>query len=520
MFKTMMKRSYHKPFVFLMLAVLLVTGILQPLTVRATSAASGDSLWPEAPEISAEAAVVMELTTGTILYQKNAHAKHYPASVTKIMTALLALENSEMDEMVEYTEDAVYGNGYNSSSIGMTIGEHLSMENSLYGMMLASANEVAKAIAIHVGGSLENFVDMMNARAKELGCTGTHFVNPNGLHDENHYTTAIDMAKIAREAWKNKKFLEIAGSKYKIIPPTEEVPDGERPVSNSHLMFNPLQTNDYLYEPAYAGKTGYTTEAGYSLVTYAKVDNLDVVCVILHGYNRESQYTSGITMLESAFENFEMVDAPVSTLLEVIPKNDVLLQHLAEEEGYDGYEDVPLSLRLDRSSIVLPKNEDPSAWQYRISFRNGMEVTPGENVIGTMQVRYAGHEIALGEILFESEREDGYEIPAHVGSREIGPDGQIEGYDVAAENTDEADDAAEKSEKSDAHTEADTGSDTGKNEEKTGKRGVSIPLLILAIVVVLAAACVIAYEVLIGIPYRKKRKVFLKKQREYEEADE
>ena len=145
--------------------------------------------------------------------EKNATKAEYPASITKIMTALLAVENCSMDEVVTFSDTAVYGNGTNSSSIGMNVGEKLSMENCMYGMMLASANEVAKAIGEHISGDLDSFVDLMNKRAKELGAVNTHFANPNGLFDENHYTCAYDMALIAAAAAKNPTFRKVAGTR-------------------------------------------------------------------------------------------------------------------------------------------------------------------------------------------------------------------------------------------------------------------------------------------------------------------
>ena len=149
----------------------------------------------------------MEEETGAILYEKNVDTSYYPASITKILTALLALENSDLDEVVTFSSDAVFGTELGSSSISRDLDEQMTMEQCLYGMMLESANECAYAIAEHVGGGDVNvFIDMMNEKAQELGCKNTHFSNPNGLPDENHYTSAYDMALIARAAYANSKF--------------------------------------------------------------------------------------------------------------------------------------------------------------------------------------------------------------------------------------------------------------------------------------------------------------------------
>lgn len=168
--------------------------------------------WPAGPQIYAESAVVMEASTGTILYAKNMDQQMQPASITKIMTVLLALEHLKMDEEVTFSHNAVYSIEYDSSHIARDEGEILTVEECLYAIMLESANECSNAIAEHVSGSVEAFADLMNERAAELGCTGTHFINPHGLPSEEHYTTAHDMALITQEAIKYEKFRQFAGT--------------------------------------------------------------------------------------------------------------------------------------------------------------------------------------------------------------------------------------------------------------------------------------------------------------------
>ena len=151
--------------------------------------------WPSGPSIVAESGIVMEVSTGTILYSKNMHAQYYPASITKIMTALLAMENCELDEQVTVPHEAVYMED-KGSHIALDEGEVLSVEDCLYGMMLASANDAAYALAIHIGGTIEKFAEMMNERARELGCEDSNFVNPHGLPDERHVSSAYDLSLI------------------------------------------------------------------------------------------------------------------------------------------------------------------------------------------------------------------------------------------------------------------------------------------------------------------------------------
>lgn len=191
--------------------------------------------WPQGDAVQADSAIVMDADTGAVLYAKDIDQELYPASITKIMTALLALENGNLDDVVTFSEYAVYSIEYGSSHLGLTEGEELTLEQCLYGILLASANEISNAVAEHIGGDVETFADMMNQRAEELGCTHTHFVNPHGLHDENHYTTAHDMALIMQEALKNPKFCEIIGTEEYFFPETNLV-DEKRYFINHHKM--------------------------------------------------------------------------------------------------------------------------------------------------------------------------------------------------------------------------------------------------------------------------------------------
>lgn len=188
--------------------------LLAPISVYAAEDVEAESLaaynktiesnswenWPAGPAVYAESAIVMEADTGMILYAKDMEAKNYPASITKIMTALVTLENCQLDEEVTYSYKATHSIEYGSSSIARTEDEILTVEESLYALMLASANECANALAEHISGSVEDFAVLMNKKAEELGCVNTHFSNANGLHDENHYTCAYDMALITKAA--------------------------------------------------------------------------------------------------------------------------------------------------------------------------------------------------------------------------------------------------------------------------------------------------------------------------------
>lgn len=262
----------------------------------------GTEGWPAGPAVWAESAVVMDLDSGVFLYSKNMDAVKYPASITKIMTTLLAIENAAPYERVTFSENAIFGIERDSSHIGIRVGEILSMEECWYGMMLESANEVCLAVAEHISGSVEGFVELMNQKAAELGCTNTHFTNPNGLPDENHYTTAHDMALIAQAAYKNKTFRNVCQTQYYCIPKTN-VCGEERWLSNHHKM---LPERAYAYEGCTGGKTGFTQAALNTLVTYAERDGRRLVCVSLRT-NGAQIYTDTASLLNYGFQNFQNI---------------------------------------------------------------------------------------------------------------------------------------------------------------------------------------------------------------------
>ena len=259
--------------------------------------------WPQGPAIGAASAILMDADTGVVLYEKNVHERLYPASTTKLLTSLIACENTTMDEIVTFSNDAVFGIERNSSHIGIDVGEQLNMEQCLYGILLGSANEVAYAVAEHVSGSLDSFVVAMNARAAAIGCTETHFSNANGLPDENHYTTAYDLALIARECYRNEIISKISGTTRYTIPPTN-IQVEERPLTNHHLLLPGLK---YEYEYVVGGKTGYTDEARQTLVTCAEKDGLRLICVIMKEES-PNQFLDTIELFNYGFDSFQIMN--------------------------------------------------------------------------------------------------------------------------------------------------------------------------------------------------------------------
>ena len=221
-------------------------------------------------------------SSGTVLYSKNADKAQYPASITKIMTGLLGCENLDPSAKFTMTESAARSiTESNSSSIYADTGEEFTIEQALMAVMLQSANEMTLAVAELTSGSTKKFVEQMNLKARQFGCTNTQFNNPNGLPDETHYTTAADMAKIARAAWFNFTFRKFVTTGYYEIPPTNKFAE-TRYLLNHHKM---MSGQTYAYDGVLGGKTGYTEAAGNTLVTYAKNDNTYLVAVVMQSVN-------------------------------------------------------------------------------------------------------------------------------------------------------------------------------------------------------------------------------------------
>ena len=267
---------------------------------------NGIAGWPQATDISSTAAVVMETSTNTVLYSKNSDQALYPASAVKIMTCLLALENSSLDDQVTMTATGVSGVTDGGVNISAQLDEVFTMEQCLYAIMVASANDIALQVAEHISGSVDAFVAAMNARAQELGCTNTVFTNPTGLPDENQHITAHDMALIMEAAMANDTFRTIAATTSYTIPATN-VSGGDRVLTNNFTMIN--NTSDGYYEACIGGKEGYTQASGSTLVCEAAKNNMKLVCVVLNGASGATD-DEAIALLNYGFDNFAPLTLP------------------------------------------------------------------------------------------------------------------------------------------------------------------------------------------------------------------
>lgn len=361
--------------------------------------------WPSGPKkqsLSCRSAIVMELSTGTVLYSKRIHEQHYPASITKIMTTLLTLENSSPEDKVTFTEAEANGIETGSSSMYCVPGEKFTIEQVLYGIMLQSANEMCLAAADHVAGSVDSFVDMMNDRVAELGLKNTHFMNPNGLHHDKHYTSAYDMACIAREAWKNTTFQKVCGTKTYQVSDTNkrkasEILGGQ--LLNHHQMINGYDTGSR-YEKDYVigGKTGYTSMAGNTLVTFAEKDGMQLVAVVMKAsgpkQGEPNEYTDTTKILDFAFGKFEKHS--------VNGENSQVNENLFNTfDSYFNAEESPLRLSAE-SAVVLPKDVELSRAKQKVTYDSSVELQEGENVIGTVNYTYDGRIVGSTDIIYDS----------------------------------------------------------------------------------------------------------------------
>ena len=374
-----MKKFKILPF----LLILLLSVTLMPLTALAA----------DEPSVGARAAIVVDADTGAAYYEKNADQAMQPASTTKMMTALLTVEAAERGEIAFSDSVTASGNfNYNleedSSDANPRIqaGENMTVEDLLYCVMLPSANEACNILASYVSGSVDAFVDAMNARARELGCENTHFMNANGLEEEDHYSSAADLARIAREAMNHSKFSQICGT-YRHTVPETNVSEARELINSNGLLD---KDGDYYYEYAYGIKTGYFTNAGYCLVSIAEKDDMNVICVVLGSQSPGDQFTDSITLYKWFFDNFEYRQILSST------------QTVATVPVNMGTSDTVDVRAEDVVSVLLPKDFDSShlGYQYTLYHEAQGETLTAPLNAGTL----------LGEVSVVETDDNGYAV--------------------------------------------------------------------------------------------------------------
>lgn len=369
----------------LLLCIVLITGTQATLAYAAPE-------WPSNVSVEAQGAVLMDARSGAVIYGKNLHSVYYPASITKILTALIVIEHCNLDDIVTFSHDAIYNVEQGSSSAGLDVGDKMTVRDCLYAMLLKSANEVANALAEHTAGSVQNFAVLMNAKAKELGCQESHFNNPSGLNDPQHYTSAYDMALIAQAAFQNETFVTIDSSLYYDLPPTRHNPDGFR-VYPGHRM---LKKNAPQYYPGViGGKTGYTMLAGNTLVTCAEKNGMKLITVILNGH--QTHYSDTKALLDFGFSNFQSVN---------IAEADGTYSSVSNDMTIAGLPAADLSvLHMQKDCYVtLPKTADISDAQSAISYELPESAPPA--AVARITYQYNDRQIGASYLLHKVAGED------------------------------------------------------------------------------------------------------------------
>lgn len=386
--------------------------ILSTLLIFILTTFSITSYAAEKITISSGAGLLIERSSDRILFEKNAYEIMYPASTTKILTAIVVLENAELNELATVSKNALetIPNGY--VTCNLQIGEELSVKDLMYALMVKSANDAAVVLAEHVGGSVEGFADMMNQKAKEIGCKNTHFVNPNGIHDENHYTTAYDlylMADYALSFEHTNEFRDFVNRTSYTLPATNLYPADDRIFSTTNELIK-INNNDridnYYYKNALGIKTGHTSQAGYCLVSSSSRDDLEFISVILDGgfdsKGLSERYTETIKLFNFGYDNF--------TLTKIKEANNII-DTIIVEKATKETESLNLLIK-DSITVINDKSTDVDKINPDIKLNENIiaPITKGD-VLGTItytvdDIDYtsdliAAHDVEKFDITFE-----------------------------------------------------------------------------------------------------------------------
>lgn len=342
--------------------------------------------WPQGPQIGAGGAILMEANTGTILYAKNIDDRFYPASTTKILTALVAIENSEMNETVSFSQEAVFSIGKGTSNMGMDVGQSISMEQCLYGILVYSANEVCNAVGEHIAGSIDGYVDMMNQKAKELGCTNSHFVTTNGLHDENHYTTPMDLATIACAFFSNQTLTKMSNTNHYYIPPTATQPD-----DIDLWTHNSLTAGTYSYDGYIGGKTGFTSDSRQTLVSCAERNGIKLICVIMQEES-PNQFLDTIALFDYGFNNFQKVNIAENETNYTISDSD-----LFNTDSDIFFSNDPIITIDPADSVIIPNTITFADLTSSLSYETSGPEGP-DSLLATIQYQYQGQNVGKASV--------------------------------------------------------------------------------------------------------------------------
>ena len=347
--------------------------------------------WPKDTGIMAQAGTVMDMDSGTMIFGQNSHVAYPPASITKLLTALVVLENvDDLSETVTFTQSAMMNVEPDSGNkLSLEIGDTMTVEDALYALLLQSVNQSANALAEHVAGSMSAFVDMMNAKIEELGCQESHFDNPSGLNGDTQNVSAYDMALIACAAFNNEKLLEISSSTSHKIGPLNQHPDGITVKQEHRLVITEDPDSEFYYPEAVAGKTGYLLKAGNTLVTYAEKDGRRQVSVILKGSPRQ-YFVDGKELLRFGFDEFYNVD---------IAENETNYVTGDAPVEFDGVSYDPSDLMIEEGRVItLP--EGAVFADAELTLADMPEDHP-EDAVGLLQYIYNERKIGQAYVLLK-----------------------------------------------------------------------------------------------------------------------
>ena len=326
----------------------IIVSLIMILTVSSITAFARPD-WPTDTGVQSEAGIVMDMDSGAVLFDQNIHEQKIPASITKLLTALVVIENCDnLDAKITFSHDAVYNvESGSGNKLALEEGDVLSVRECLYVMLLQSSNQAANALAEYIGGSRSGFVDMMNQKVADLGCQESHFANPSGLNDDTQRTSAYDMALIARAAFQNQQLLEISSTRKASIPPTINNPDGRTFSMEHKLLTTEDGSSEEYYPDAVAGKTGWTSQAGQTLVTYARRGDRGEIAVTLKS-TQKTHYSDTKTILDFGFARFRNVNIADNETEYVTGNTPVTI-------GSETYQ--PSELYIDKVAVITIPNE-------------------------------------------------------------------------------------------------------------------------------------------------------------------
>lgn len=362
------------------------------------------------PEIKSEAAILIDADSGRVLFEKNPDKMLYPASTTKIMTAVLVLEKLNMNDVVEAGKSAIASIPPGGSNMGLVPGEQLTVDQLLHGVLVQSANEACNVLAEYISGDVETFVELMNQKAQELGMTHTHFKNPHGLHEAGHETTARDLGVLAKYAMKNKEFRDIVAMTEYIIEPTNKN-DKPRTLYNTNYLIGTKQSAEYYYKKAIGIKTGYTSQAGNCLVSAAVQSKKEFIAVTLNATPVPGiiySFKDSTQIFEYGFKNYDYqtIVKPDEVLGEAKVNYALNANVVALVSASDFSSLLPIDFNIDNITKVVEINDDVAA-----------PVVKGQ-VLGRVTYSYKGDELGSVDLIAsaDTQRDDFVFVMSKIGA--------------------------------------------------------------------------------------------------------